>query len=69
MRSLQWLFAESWDTACLTDKVKLIPPTGRLSTTSSRIRSGLIAIIEAYYLPESDGVPRTYREIDSVTRT
>lgn len=59
MRSLQWrLQKASWDTACLTDKVKLIPPTGRLSTTSSRIRSGLIAIIEAYYLPKVTG----YRE-------
>jgi hypothetical protein len=44
----------------MTNKVKLTPPTSRLSTTGARRRSGLIAFT-SYYMPRDDGVPRTYR--------
>jgi hypothetical protein len=46
------------DPACLTDKVKPIPPTDRLSMAGSRRRSGLIAIIRVIICLEMTG----YRE-------
>lgn len=44
----------------MTDKVKPILPTGSLSTTGSRRRSGLIAIPKDQCMPVADGVPRVY---------
>jgi len=43
-RHFQQLKNKARRSECSTDKVKLIPPTDHLSMTSSRRRSGLIAI-------------------------
>lgn len=53
----------------MTDKVKRIQPAEGLSTNGSRKCSGLIAIkIFPICLGKDDGVPRTYRVMNSVTR-